>query len=223
MARLARRHDSGAGRGQGMSGNLGAMMAGGNPAQGRRAHDYYATPPEATRALLAAEGEHLRAHIGDCRPAIWEPACGDGAICRVLEAEGWGPVVASDLIDRGHGEGGIDFLASTKLRAPAIITNPPFRLAEAFVRHALLTLRCGWLALLLKATWWHAAERAALWRECPPAAIHPLTWRLDFTGGGSPAMECAWMVWDSAIWHGGCLYRPLSRPGDSAMLPGLLP
>lgn len=46
---------------------------------GRPTNDYYPTPPEATQALLGVES-----FDGD----IWEPACGDGAICRVLEANG---------------------------------------------------------------------------------------------------------------------------------------
>jgi len=35
---------------------------------------------------------------------IWEPACGDGAISRVLEAAGY-QVISTDLIDRGYGQG----------------------------------------------------------------------------------------------------------------------
>jgi len=43
----------------------------------RAAYEFYPTPPEATRALLSVE-----CFEGD----IWEPACGDGAISKVLEA-----------------------------------------------------------------------------------------------------------------------------------------
>jgi len=41
----------------------------------RAAFEFYPTPPEATRALLSVESFE-----GD----IWEPACGDGAISKVL-------------------------------------------------------------------------------------------------------------------------------------------
>jgi hypothetical protein len=56
---------------------------------------------------------------------IWEPACGDGAISKVLETAGY-RVVSTDLIDRGYGAGGHNFLKSTKPLAKNIITNPPY-------------------------------------------------------------------------------------------------
>lgn len=82
----------------------------------RAAFEFYPTPPEATRALLSVE-----AFEGD----IWEPACGDGAISKVLEAAGY-QVVSTDLIDRGYGAGGNNFLKSDKPLAKNIITNPPY-------------------------------------------------------------------------------------------------
>ena len=56
---------------------------------------------------------------------IWEPACGDGAIARVLERAGH-RVIATDLIDRGYGEAGVDFLTTAEPRARHIVTNPPY-------------------------------------------------------------------------------------------------
>jgi hypothetical protein len=47
-----------------------------NP-KAREKDDFYPTPPEPTRALLAVEGQRLR-QLG----AVWEPACGDGAMAR---------------------------------------------------------------------------------------------------------------------------------------------
>lgn len=95
-----------------------------------RGMDLYETPEEATRALLAAE---------PLRNRVWEPACGRGAISRVLITEGGCDVVSTDLVERGYGQGGVDFLM--EYAAPAnvetIVTNPPFKLADEFVRHAL--------------------------------------------------------------------------------------
>jgi hypothetical protein len=45
-------------------------------------------------------------------------------------------VVSTDLVDRGYGHGGLDFLAQRTVLAGAIVTNPPFSRAEAFLRHA---------------------------------------------------------------------------------------
>ena len=53
--------------------------------------DFYPTPPWATRALLAHE-----TFIGN----VWEPACGDGAMSRVLADAGL-RVESSDVNDYG--------------------------------------------------------------------------------------------------------------------------
>jgi len=94
-----------------------------------RGHDLYETPAVAVQALLAAE---------KLPRVVWEPACGRGAIGLVLQAAGH-TVYASDLVDRGYGTGGINFLGARK--APpgvkAIVTNPPFKLAQEFVEKAL--------------------------------------------------------------------------------------
>lgn len=98
-----------------------------------RGDDLYETPAEATRALLRAETLPHR---------IWEPAAGRGAIARELIAAGH-DVVRTDLVaHEGADDGivtGVDFLMET--RAPegcaAIVTNPPYKLADAFIRHGL--------------------------------------------------------------------------------------
>jgi len=54
----------------------------------RQKDDFYPTPPEGTRALLSVERFD---------GSIWEPACGDGAISRVLIEAGY-EVVSSDLV-----------------------------------------------------------------------------------------------------------------------------
>ena len=67
---------------------------------GRPVDDFYITPPEATKALLAVE------KFGPC---IWEPACGDGAMSRTLEEAGY-KVTSTDLHSHGYGVSGVDFL-----------------------------------------------------------------------------------------------------------------
>lgn len=78
-------------------------------------YDFYPTPPEGTRALLSVER---------FAGSIWEPACGNGAISKVLLAAGYN-VVSTDLIHRGFGTGGINFLTQTSTRGRNIITNRP--------------------------------------------------------------------------------------------------
>lgn len=197
---------------------LGAMMLGGRVEPAGRAgnvrqtHDFYPTPPDATLALLRAEGPHI-ARAG--RGRVWEPACGDGAIARVLEGNGI-RVVGTDLVYRGYGEKRPrDFLKERQARAMAIVTNPPFdkRIVVDFIDHAL-NLCPRYVAMFLKATFFHAAGRRALFDRRPPAMIYPLTWRPDFLGLDAPALECSWYVWrprhpsDAR----GARYQPLPRP-----------
>jgi methylase of polypeptide subunit release factors len=89
-----------------------------------RGLDFYETPAVAVEALLKVETLPHR---------IWEPAAGRGAIVNVLREHGH-DVVASDIADHGFPlRFRRDFLLETE--APrgvdAVITNPPFRLAEA--------------------------------------------------------------------------------------------
>ncbi len=80
----------------------------------------------------------------------------------------------------------------------AIVTNPPFRLAEHFIRHAF-RMGVDYMALLLKATFWHAARRQELFELWKPARIYAMTWRPDFRSLGAPTMDCVWCVWDGHV------------------------
>jgi hypothetical protein len=94
----------------------------------REVTDFYPTDPALTCTLLEHE---------QFAGAIWEPACGDGAMARILKRRQAMPVISSDLVARGYGRGGVDFLRTKALRAPNVITNPPFRHWQAFAGHAL--------------------------------------------------------------------------------------
>ena len=84
--------------------------------------DFYPTPPQAVLPLLP----HLEL-IGNTQYDVWECACGDGAISKVLEENGLN-VRSTDLIDRGYGDYGIDFLMETK--ACLLYTSPSPRDVE---------------------------------------------------------------------------------------------
>ncbi|MBZ9706102.1 SAM-dependent methyltransferase [Mesorhizobium sp. ESP7-2] len=183
--------------------NLGVALAGG--AGNRRADDFYPTPPEATLALIQVAWPYI-GHV------IHEPACGDGAMARVLQMNGY-DVIATDLVYRGYGQGGVDYLSGPSL-AKNVITNPPFKLAARFIEHALAQ-QPSFFAVLLKASFWNANARADLLDREPPRLTMPLTWRLDFTGGGAPTMDCTWFAWDSAVPRG-LPPVPLRKPNMGA-------
>lgn len=171
--------------------NFGVMVAGG----GQISHPdhFYPTPPEPTEALLQ--------HYIDIIPrTVLEPACGNGAMSRVIAANGY-TVLSSDLIHRGFGYGAVDFLQMPAIdgwKQCAMITNPPFFAADDFITQAH-RLGFPFIALYLKSTYWNAAKRYDLWKRHPPKACHPLTWRVDFTGGGNATMDCQWCVWGDMV------------------------
>lgn len=131
-------------------------------------HDFYPTPPEGTRALLSVER---------FTGSIWEPACGNGAISKVLQEHGY-KVASTDLIYRGYGTGGTNFLTQSASRGINIITNPPYGrgLADAFVSHslALVATTGGSVAMLLNLASLAHPLRHARWVRRPPAAIYVL-------------------------------------------------
>lgn len=174
----------------------------------REKDDFYPTPPEPTRALLSAEAQRLTE-----LDVIWEPAAGDGAMAREIEAAGH-IVRLSDLVDRGCGAVIRSFYEFGPDEMPrAIITNPPFAECNrdpGWVRHALETLGVEYMALLLPVNWMGAVTRAALWAKYPPARIYLMRWRIDFTGQGAPPMLNAWFVWDKAH-EGETVLRMLDR------------
>lgn len=94
-----------------------------------RGPDLYETPEVATRALLEVENVSM---------LCWDPACGPGAIVRVLRASGRA-VIAHDLSDWGCPDSIAhrDFLMERTAPASCCVMNPPFALAEDFVEHAI--------------------------------------------------------------------------------------
>jgi len=177
----------------------------------RQVHDFYPTPDWVTAALL----KHVT-----LRNPVWEPCCGDGAMARVLERAGH-KVVATDLVDRGFGRGGVDFFACTAFPAGcrAMVTNPPYGDGgelvrgnnasvnfQRFVRHALdLTERAnGQLALLVRFQWMAGKRAAALITSGPLSRVVVLTKRIRWFDMGEATNagqhHHAWLVWDCS--HG---------------------
>lgn len=142
--------------------------------EGRPEHDFYPTPPEATEALLAVE---------KFEGTIWEPACGDGAISKVLIQHGH-EVISTDLIDRGYGTSPHDFLTSTRTAAN-IITNPPFKLAEQFTEHAMQATT-GKVAMLCKLQWLEGGKRKTMFERLPLKKVYVFSKRLSMTRNGIP-------------------------------------
>jgi hypothetical protein len=165
--------------------------------QADRKDDLYETFPPAVAALLAVE------HLPD---TIWEPACGPGSIVRVLRAAGH-VVYATDLIDYkspDQDESGWDFLMEKQLPmgVQAIVTNPPYYLAQQFVERALDL--CPKVIMLLRLAFLESDRRTALLEERGLARVHlfrkrlPMMHRDGWAGPkASSAIPFAWFVWDA--------------------------
>lgn len=162
-------------------------------ASDRERDHFYPTPPRGTEALLSVET--FPRHV-------WEPACGEGDISRVLAAAGH-EVLSTDLIDRGFGQGGVDFLLDYQTRSPAIITNPPFYLAEDFALHAIARAESK-VALLARLAWLEGAARhAKVFKPHPPSRVWVFSRRLGMKRGALAVdrgglIAFAWFVWDRA-------------------------
>jgi hypothetical protein len=167
----------------------------GKAALALRKNDLYETPACAVAALQEAE---------QLPEVIWEPACGHGAIVKPLRAAGH-KVYATDLVDYGleDSESGVDFLmeCAPSFAVGAIVTNPPFKLADQFVRHALLL--CPRVIMLLRLAFIESERRRDILDSGLLARIHVFRNRLPMMhrdGWDGPiatsATPFAWFIWE---------------------------
>jgi hypothetical protein len=161
-----------------------------------RGDDLYETPAVAVEALLRVE---------QLPRYLWEPAAGRGAIVNVLRAVGHS-VLASDLVDYGEPThfARRDFLME---RLPygveAVITNPPYKLAEEFVAHALEL--CPHVIMLLRLAFLESERRCDILEGRGLRRVYvfrkrlPMMHRDQWAGRkANSGMAFAWFCWDRA-------------------------
>ena len=162
-------------------------------------HDFYPTPLWAVLALL--ERERMRG-------VVWECSCGDGEASMGLRMRGH-DVVSSDLVDRGYGTPGVDFLQRQPARRiGTIFTNPPFKDAEIFVRRARSFVGVK-VCMFMPLQFLQGAGRTdGLWAEDPPDRVLIVPERVTmYPRGkeqpGSGTHATSWYVWDGPARPGG--------------------
>tara|TARA_R100000458_G_C8162923_1_gene166287 strand:+ start:165 stop:698 length:534 start_codon:yes stop_codon:yes gene_type:complete len=153
-----------------------------NLSKNRVENDFYPTPPEATQALL--DREKFEGNVYEC-------ACGDGAMSKVLIKNGY-DVFSSDLIDRGYGKADLDFLKSDK-RFDNIITNPPFNLSTEFTIKAL-ELANNKVAMLNKLSFLEGIKRRTVFDTKKLERVYVFSRRIKF--GGNGLMAFAWFIFN---------------------------
>lgn len=159
----------------------------------RQKNDYYATEPKAIDLLLELESFNKN---------IWECACGEGHLSKRLIANGH-DVLSTDLMDRGYGIGGVDFLKQKQLFEGDIITNPPYKYAKEFVEKSLALIPIGnRVAMFLKVQFLEGQARRKLFEQHPPKVIYISSARLKCAKNGefhnvkSSAVAYAWFIWE---------------------------
>lgn len=146
------------------------QLTGGNTVRkDRRELDFYPTPANVTIALMEWMRQRISTFETPC--TIWEPACGDGAMVKVLKNYNHS-VISTDI------QMGQDFLKMPSVVCDAIITNPPFEFAEDFIRKACVDAPI--VAMLLKSQYWHRRKSVNLFNTYKPQYNLALTWRPDF-------------------------------------------
>lgn len=136
---------------------------------------------------------------------VWECACGEGHLSKVLEAHGY-DVTSTDLVDRGFGVGGVDFLSSDEVFDGDIVTNPPYKYAKEFVEHAIQCVPNGHrVAMFLKIQFLEGKSRRELFDRYPPKLIYVATGRINCCKNGdfskeqrsnNSAQAYAWFIWE---------------------------
>jgi hypothetical protein len=184
--------------------NLRASIGTKSATKEERGANLYETGPEAMYTLLALE---------EFTEEVFEPACGKGAIVRMLEAGGH-TVRISDLNNYGTSTADgvvqdvIDFRQTAAGEGDVdIVTNPPYGDdMNSFIAYAIKVHRPRKMALLLNINAYFGFEdpdRNFAMKACRPARIIAFARRLpmmhrDGWDGpeASSSMNTAWFIWE---------------------------
>lgn len=123
---------------------------------------------------------------------LWDPCAGGGHLVKVLRDRGY-TAQANDLHYSGD-----DFLDETREpgKSDWIITNPPYKLGEAFVRRAMRQADKG-VAMLMNSSFLEGIGRSTgLFKEHRPTAILLCNRRMILNKQSSSVFSHVWIVWD---------------------------
>lgn len=153
-------------------------------------NDWYTEPRWLVDALLDVE---------PLAGVSWDPSCGGGNIPKAVRARDracWG----SDIADRGFGTTGLDFFEA-QATADNIITNPPYRTIEPYIRRAL-DKTTGKVCVLARLAFLEGMKRREMFRTTPLARVWVSSRRASMPPGGSNveakggAIAYGWFVFE---------------------------
>ena len=168
----------------------------------REENNYYSSNPIAIDLLLEREYDNF------IDKTILEPMCGEGNLSKRLEKLLFTKVDSYDLIDRGYGTGGVNYLeANFKDKYDIIITNPPYcKETPSMILKAIDEVKDGGhVYMFLKLLFLESQTRYDnLFSEFPPNKIYVFADRIDCwmnnNNQQSQGAQCyAWYKWTKGI------------------------
>ena len=171
----------------------------------REKNDYYATDPKALEMFL----ERLDKDNIILNKNIWECACGEGHLSKVLVRGGYN-VLSTDKVDRGYGKVQ-DFLEYQEKYEGDILTNPPYKFAKEFVEHSMECINeNNYVMMFLKLQFLEGKARKKLFEKYPPKFVYVFSQRQrcamngDFSkytnnGNTHGAVAYCWYIWQKGF------------------------
>ncbi len=155
--------------------------------------DFFSTPPLTTLALLS------RKKFGE---KVWENACGDGAISKLLWDAGY-KFFSTDIKDYGYehqDDDDLDFLQVSQItKAHDIVTNPPYNSHIKWIDKSLEFAR-RYVALLFPLVYLTPKNKRDFITNVCGFELLVIGWRSKFIvpGATKPGgmKDYAWFVWD---------------------------
>ena len=173
---------------------------------GKEDEDFYPTHSSITQMLLDRE---------NLEGTIWEPACGKGDMSEVLIDREY-DVLSTDLINRGYGEGGIDFLDDAQISrfgsVDNIVTNPPFKLGTDFVLQAKKIARKK-ICILNATMFLDGIKRYEMWldKDFPLKTMYQFSGRVAFRKNKIVDQSLSpggWISWAWFVFERGYVGKP---------------
>ncbi len=165
----------------------------GRPNYDRQINDLYCTNPIVLEKLLKYETFNNN---------VWECCNGLGHLSDVLSSNGYN-VRKSDIINYSDDDTEIiDFLKYENNYNGDIITNPPYKDAEAFIKKAHSVISDGnKIAMFLKITFLATQKRYELFQEYPPKTIYIMSKRYSCAKNGdfensNGTVDYCWIIWE---------------------------
>lgn len=168
----------------------------------REQHDYYATDPLALEILL----QYIK-----LPPIVWEPACGEGHLAKVILNRTDSTVICSDKYEHGYKfHFQKDFLEMKRALTgcTCILTNPPYKYATEFVLKSIELLPSGGdIYMFLRTQFLEGQGRYdRIFHQFPPVKVFQFVRRMrvakngKFDVVGLNAISFAWFWWKKDVY-----------------------